>query len=536
MITLHNNIFNNSGIMNETENILNELIRSVPQRFKPERAKDFNGVFHFKLTGDYGREYTVNIMNGKCHFEEGLKGEPLCVLTSKAKTFVDAELGRINPQVALITGKIKVNNIPAMARFVKLFRRYTPGMVNDSDLMNKVIYRKPVNGPLVGLRILDFTRLLPGPLATVLMADMGAEVIKIENPHEHDTIRDYPPFIGDESANYHALNRSKRSVFIDYSNEECRGIMYKLVKTSDILFEQFRPGTMKRWGLDYDTLKSINPALIYVSLTGYGQTGPYASMAGHDLNFLAISGILGSTGTEGNAPSIPASQVADVSGSYMAVIGALSAVHARKIQGKGQHLDVSMLDSAMPLLTYAATEYWSTGMEQKKGEYFLSGGLPNYNVYECSDGKYIALASIEPKFWERFCTLVNKPEWKTRMLEEPVQRKFLKIEITELFKTKSRDEWVGLGENIDMCMTPVLEIHEMDKNKHLIQREMIIEQDVPGNIKLKSFGIPIKLSGTPAKPSWDAPAMGEDTLAVLSEIQVTPDQIRKMKEKDLIVY
>ena len=209
--------------MNETEAILDEIIRSVPQRFKPERAKDFSGIFHFILTGDYGREYTVNIMNGKCHFEEGLKGEALCVLSAKAKTFIDAELGKINPQVALITGKIKVNNIPAMARFVKLFRRFTPGMVNDSDLLSRVVYRKPVNGPLVGLRIMDFTRLLPGPLATLLMADMGAEVIKIENPHEHDTIRDYPPFAGDESANYHALNRSKKSLFIDFTNDECRG-------------------------------------------------------------------------------------------------------------------------------------------------------------------------------------------------------------------------------------------------------------------------------------------------------------------------
>jgi len=522
--------------MNETESILDELIRSVPQRFKPERAKDFNGVFHFKLTGDFGREYTVTIINGKCHFEEGLNGEPLCILTSKAKTYVDAELGRINPQVALITGKIRVNNVPAMARFEKLFRRYTPGMVDDNDLMKEVIYRKPLNGPLVGLRILDFTRLLPGPLATLLMADMGAEVIKIENPHEHDTIRDYPPFTGEESANYHALNRSKKSIFIDYSNEECRDIIYRLIKTTDILFEQFRPGTMKRWGLDYDTLRTINPGLIYVSLTGYGQTGSYAPMAGHDLNFLAVSGILGSTGSKGTPPTIPAAQVADVSGSYMAVIAALAAVHAKKTMGKGQFVDVSMLDSALPLLTYAATEYWATGAPTEKGEYFLSGGLPNYNVYECSDGKYMALASIEPKFWERFCTLVGKPEWKTRMLEDATHRESLKLEMTELFRTKSRDEWVSLGENIDMCMTPVLEIQEIEKNKHLIERGMIIESDVPGNIKLKSFGVPVRLSETPANPSWNAPAMGEDTLAILSEMQITPDRIRKMKEKDLIVY
>lgn len=522
--------------MQENDAVIHELIQSIPRRFRPEKAKDFTGIFHFILTGENARNYTVSIMNGKCYFEEGLKGDPVCTLTTRAKTFIDSELGRINPQVAIITGKIKVSNLPAISRFARFFRPYRQGMLADSEIMRNIVHRKPAGGPLAGLRVLDFTRLLPGPLATMLMADMGAEVIKIENPHEHDTIRDYPPYAGEEAANYHALNRSKRSLFLDFTNCDCRDILYKLIRSTDILIEQFRPGTMKKWGLDYETLQKIHPGLIYVSLTGYGQTGPMAPFAGHDLNFLAVSGILGSTGNAGQPPSVPAAQVADVSGSYMSVIAALSAVHARNMTGKGQQIDVSMLESALPFLTYAFTEYHASGTIQKRGEYALSGGLHNYNVYECADGKYIALASLEPKFWERFCTLVSKPEWKVMMLGSAEEIIYLKKEITALFKTKSRDEWVKLADNIDLCMSPVLEVHEVEKHPHLIEREMIVEQEIPGHVKMKTFGVPVKLSVTPAKPSWNAPAAGEDTLSILSEIEVKPELIRKLKEQGLVHF
>ncbi|MFD2570988.1 CaiB/BaiF CoA transferase family protein [Spirosoma soli] len=385
--------------------------------------------------------------------------------------------------------------------------------------------RKPTTGPLVGLRILDLTRLLPGPLGTMLMADMGAEVIKIELPHAPDYVRAFPPYVQGESVNYLAYNRSKRSVLLDYQTPEGQDKFLALVKTADVVVEQFRPGYLTRLGIDYPVARAVNPRIIYVSITGYGQTGPYANLAGHDLNYLALSGVLSLTGeTPTEAPTIPGVQLADIAGgSYMGVMAVLSALYARERTGEGQHVDVSMTDAVMPLLSVAYASFAGTSQVPERGTMPLSGGLPNYGVYQCRDGKYIALGTLEPKFWERFCTLVNKPDWRMiNTYQSPAQLADIKTQIQGVFAEKDRDEWTQVGLEQDILLTPVYGLNELENDPHLQARGMILRETHPVAGPIHSIGVPLKFSATPAQPAWPAPTLGEDTDAVLGHFLDKP--------------
>lgn len=381
--------------------------------------------------------------------------------------------------------------------------------------------RKPTTGPLQGLRVLDLTRLLPGPLGTMLMADMGAEVIKIEDPNHPDYVRAFPPYLNGESVNYLSFNRSKLSLLLDYQSEKGKALFFDLVKTADFVIEQFRPGFLDKIGIGYETAKQVNPRIIYISVTGYGQTGPYAHLAGHDLNYLAYSGVLGLTGEANQAPVVPGVQLADIAGgSYMTVIAALSALQARTQTGKGQHVDVSMTDAVMPLLSavYALEAGGMTNVQREKMP--LSGGLPNYGVYKCQDGKYIALGTLEPKFWSKFCTLVNQPEWMLFVLPKNSEElDDFKAKISLLFESQSQSFWIELGFKNDLLISPVYDLKDLETDPHLQARQMIVTQEHPRAGIFKSIGIPIKFSETPAQPSWVAPTMGEDTEAILETLK-----------------
>ena len=380
--------------------------------------------------------------------------------------------------------------------------------------------RKPQTGPLQGIRILDLTRLLPGPLGTMLMADMGADVIKIEDPNAPDYVRMFPPFVGGESVNYLAYNRSKRSMLLDYKSEEGRKIFFELLKTADVVVEQFRPQFLDKLGIGYEAAKAVNPKIIYVSVTGYGQTGPYAHLAGHDLNYISYAGILGITGNPDEAPMIPGVQLADIAGgSYMSVIATLAALHARTQTGVGQHVDVSMTDAVMPLLSVSYASYSATLQAQIRGTLPLSGGMPNYGVYVCQDKKYIALGTLEPKFWSKFCDLTNKSDWKMFMVPQNTEQlQSFKNLIGGLFLEKNQSEWVQFGFKNDLLISPIYGLEDLENDPHLLERQMIIETEHPTAGKLKSIGVPIKFSKTEAKPSWAAPLLGEDTEAILREL------------------
>lgn len=376
--------------------------------------------------------------------------------------------------------------------------------------------RKPTQGPLQGIRILDLSRLLPGPLGTMLMADMGAEVIKIEDPKQPDYVRMFPPFQNGESLNYLSFNRSKLSVTIDLNSDEGKTQFFELVKTADVVVEQFRPNFLDKIGIDYEAAKAVNPKIIYVSITGYGQTGPYKNLAGHDLNYTAVAGVLGVTGSP-DEPIAAGVQLADIAGgSYMAVIAILSAIYARTQTGLGQHVDVSMTDAVMPLLSavYAHSQGSSNGLldwQNHRGVFPLSGGLPNYGVFKCADDKFIALGTLEPKFWQKFCTLINKIEWMAFMIpQNEAEANQYKSQIAALIITQPSDYWVKIGTENDLLITLVNDLSDLEKDPHLQEREMIIEQEHPKAGKFKTIGVPIKFSETPAKPSWIAPDLGQD--------------------------
>ncbi len=382
--------------------------------------------------------------------------------------------------------------------------------------------RKPTHGPLQGLRILDLSRLLPGPLGTMLMADMGAEVIKIENPQQPDYVRNFPPYKNGVSMNYLAFNRSKLSVLLDFTTDKGRIDFLELVKTADVVVEQFRPKFLDKWGIGYEDARKINGKIIYISLTGYGQTGPYAHLAGHDLNYAGIAGVLGVTGKT-DEPIPTGVQLADVAGgSYMCVIATLSAIYARNQTGKGQQVDVAMTDAVMPLLTplMVTGDYPSAvEVDNVRGGFALSGGLPNYGVYRTVDQKFIALGTLEPKFWQKFCTLVEKPDWIAFMM--PQNKEDLvnaKHEISELIASQSRDYWVALGIKNDILITAVNELDELSTDSYLQAREMIIDEKHAKAGTFQSIGIPLKFSETPAKPAWVAPDLGEDTDDVLGRL------------------
>lgn len=369
----------------------------------------------------------------------------------------------------------------------------------------------------------------------MMLADMGAEVIKIEDMNTPDYMRFYPPYIASESAGYLAVNRSKRSIALNLKHKKGVDIFFSLLPTADIVVEQFRPGVLDEMGLGYKAAKRVKTDIIYVSLTGYGQNGPYARDAGHDINYIGYSGILATTGSKKTGPAIPGPQIADVAGgAYMTIIACLSALWAREKTGQGQKVDVSMLDAILPLMTLQMAHYHAAGLAPAPGEAALTGGLACYGVYKCADGKYIALGILEEKFWKSFCEMVRHPEWLGLQFVIGEEADRLRGAIAALFQTRSRDEWISAA-SCDTCLTPVLEIGEVEKNSHVRARHMIVEQTHPACGKIKGIGVPLKFSKTPTEPSWPPPSLGKDTATIMKEIGYKQKEIKTLSEEGVIL-
>ena len=396
--------------------------------------------------------------------------------------------------------------------------------------------RKPSTGPLKEIRILDLTRLYPGPLGTMMLADMGAEVIKIEDMNAPDYMRFYPPYIESESAGFLAVNRSKRSLALNLKVKKGVDIFFSLLKTADIVVEQFRPGVLDELGLGYDAARKIKADIIYVSITGYGQNGPYSRDAGHDINYIGYAGILSATGSSKTGPILPGPQLADVAGgAYMAIIACLSALWSREKTGQGQRVDVSMLDAVLPLMTLQMAHYQATKTTFAPGEPPLSGGLACYGAYLCADGKYVALGILEAKFWKTFCKMVGHPEWIEGQLVMGEETEILRAKIATLFRTKTRDEWIEVASGHDVCLTPVLDIAEIETDPQIQARQMVYEQAHPVCGKVKGIGVPLKFSQTKAQPAWPPPALGEDTESILKEIGYKPQEIETLRKEGVIL-
>jgi len=391
-----------------------------------------------------------------------------------------------------------------------------------------------MEGPLNSLKILDFTTLLPGPFGTMMLADMGADVIRIESPDKPDLVRLLPPYVDGVSAAFAYLNRSKRSLALNLKSGEAIDIIKKLIQEYDIVVEQFRPGTMDRLGVGYEALKAFNPRIIYCSITGYGQNGPYRDRAGHDVNYLSIAGVTGYNGRKSTGPGPINLQIADVAGGgYHAVMGILAAVVHRNNTGEGQYIDISMTDAVFSMHALTAPIALIGGEEPKLEECTFNGGT-YYDCYETADGRYFSLAGIEPQFFYRLCDILEHPEWKDKALAiDPEIQKFLRKGIAEAMKRKTFAEWKSIFAAVDCCSEPVLTFFEACEHPQIKAREMLV--DVPsGNGTQKQLASPIRFSKNRPQYKFTGAALGLHTTDILKSAGYSEKEIGKLKENKTV--
>lgn len=392
-----------------------------------------------------------------------------------------------------------------------------------------------MSGPLSTLKVLDFSTLLPGPFASLLLADMGAEVLRIESPSRMDLVRVLPPHDGGVSASHAYLNRNKRSIALDLKKPEAVAMVKQLVAEYDIVLEQFRPGVMDKLGVGYAALKAINPKLIYVSITGYGQSGPYKDRAGHDINYLALAGIASYTGRRETGPLPLGIQAADIAGgSLHGVIGLLAAVIQRQATGQGQQVDISMTDCAFSLHGMSGAGYLAAGVEPAMENQALNGGS-FYDYYRTRDGRWLSVGSLEPQFMQQFCAAIGRPELAARGLsQKPEDQQALKREIEIEIEKRDFAEWSQVFAGLDACVEPMLNLSEAVEHPQLKARGLVTEVPRAGQAPQRQIACPIKFSSGLPEPRHIGAALGAHTEAVMAELGYSPEQIAQLKAAKVI--
>jgi crotonobetainyl-CoA:carnitine CoA-transferase CaiB-like acyl-CoA transferase len=380
------------------------------------------------------------------------------------------------------------------------------------------------NPSLTGLRILDLSRLLPGPYCSRILADFGAEVIKVEQPGGGDWTRYVPPLVDGEGRLFRALNRGKKSITLNLKTEAGRALLLRLAETADVLLESFRPGVMDRLGLGYAKLNETNPRLITCALSGYGPEGPYRERAGHDLNYVGLSGGLDLTGARGAPPSIPGVPIADMAGAMWAAVGILLALQARERTGRGQHVDASLLGGALSFLPFAAARA-EGGQPIARGTSDLTGGVVCYNIYETAEGGYVTLSALEPKFWAAFCAAVDRDDLLDQQHAPAAPGEGTYEAICALFRSRTCTEWTGLLEQVDACCEPVLTMKEALESAPVAALGMRSEMGLLP---------PVHLSGQPAPAPGPAPALGQHTTALLEELGYSQAQIAQLESEGIV--
>ncbi len=386
--------------------------------------------------------------------------------------------------------------------------------------------------PLDGVRVLDLSRLLPGPFATLLLADLGAEVVKVEDPEGGDYLRWMPPLAGRQSGFFHAVNRNKRSLRLDLRKAEGAAAFRRLLARYDVVVESFRPGVMEKLGLSYEALRRECPALILCSISGYGQEGPYRDRAGHDIDYCAVAGVLALNGPP-ERPFPLGVQVADVAGgAWPAAVGILAALHRRRETGEGAHVDVSMTDGALAMLAMHRGAAAARGDPLRRGKELLVGGAACYDVYRTSDGRFVALGALEPKFFARFCAAVGRPELAERQFDAGGEGP--RAEMQEIFASRTRDEWTRLGAEHDVCLMPVLEGDEPLADPQLRARGSFVEIETPWEGKaMAGVASPVRFAGVEA-PRRPAPELGADTEAILRESGFSEGEVAGLRRAGAI--
>jgi alpha-methylacyl-CoA racemase len=390
--------------------------------------------------------------------------------------------------------------------------------------------------PLADVKVLDLTRLLPGGFCSLLLADLGAEVLKVEDTGMGDYIRWAPPYygtdaeqaLGTRSSLYLSLNRGKRSVRLDLKSEAGREAFLRLVAAHDVVLDGFRPGVLDRLGVGYERQREANPAVVCCAITGYGQDGPNTQRAGHDMNYLALNGLLGLTGTKDGPPVQSAGQIADLGGgALMAAFGTMAALHHARRTGEGQLVDVSMTDGALSWLAMVAGRYFCDGEVPERGNQQLAGALICYMPFEAADG-WVTCGALEPKFWAAFCNGAGRPDLIEKQFEGPGSEAW--EETAAIFRAKTREEWRVFNDEHDCCVEPVLDLDEALDSELVRARGMVVELDQPRLGKVRQLGVPVKLSQTPGDPSRPAPAFGEHTAEALREVGYSEEEIAAMIE------
>lgn len=386
--------------------------------------------------------------------------------------------------------------------------------------------------PLAGVRLLDLSRLYPGPFASLVLADLGAEVVKVEEPQGGDYLRWMPPLAGKQSGFFHALNRNKRSLALDLKAPGGPGVFLRLAARADVVLESFRPGVMDRLGIGWEALRRANPRVVLCSISGYGQHGPYRERAGHDLDYVAIAGLLAVNGPA-ERPVPPGVQVADVAGgSWPAVAGILAALLRRASTGEGAHVDVSMTDGALAMLALQQGGADARGTPLRREREMLNGGGAYYRVYRTRDGRHVALGALEPHFFAAFCRGAGRPDLAERQFEDggrgPVE------EVEAIFLTRTREEWARFAEEHDCCLAPVLEGDEPRADPQLRARGVFLSVDTPWEGRaMPSLATPVRLAGVEA-PRAPAPELGADTDLVLAGAGFSPAEIAALRQAGVV--
>lgn len=379
------------------------------------------------------------------------------------------------------------------------------------------------NGALSGITVLDLTRLLPGPYCSMILADHGARVIAVEDKR----------FMAD-GLFMNTIYRNKEHVSLNLKTDKGKEIFFKLAQKADIVTEGFRPGVTERLGVDYESVKKVNPEIIYCSITGYGQTGPYRDRVGHDANYLSIAGVLDLIGEQNQPPSIPGVQLADIAGGGMnAAIGILLALHSREKTGKGQYIDISMTDSMVGFLPVAMFFNQLTGQMPERSNTMLSHRYACYSTFETKDGKYLSIGAVENRFWNKLCEVLDVPEYGPLQYDENRRIEIIDF-MRDTFKKKTLDEWSEILGDLDICWGPVYNLKEAMQDRHLREREMFVEFKDHDGKKADTIGIPVKLSETPGSLRTQPVTFGKHTKEVLTELGYSEDEITTLFDEQVV--
>lgn len=389
--------------------------------------------------------------------------------------------------------------------------------------------------PLEGMQVLDLAQMLPGGLCTQILADLGAEVIKIENPKGGDGFRNAPPLLGANSGFFHILNRNKKSMTLNIKTPEGREIFQKMAARADVIVENARPGAMEKMGLAYEDIQRINANIVYCSITGFGQTGPYRERPAHDINILAISGILDLLGEKGRPPIVPAIMISGAGGGGInAALGIMAALLRRERTGKGQYLDVSILDGLSPFLALMMSEYLVSQEAPVRGESRLGGGHACYNIYETKDGKFLALGCLEKKFWRELCRCLNREDLREDLMAPLPRQAEVTRELKAIFLQKTREEWMTTLGQYDICFSPVNSLPEAVEDPQVRDRGLWYQAFHPADGKIPQQGFPIKFSQDQPELRIPPPLLGEHTRVIMKTMGYDESTIEILKANGVL--